>query len=149
MTSTILLAVAALVAAGCALSIQGPINAALARGVGDAGVAGCLSFFVGFAVLAVVSTLRGAWPAGGLFATSVPWWAWIGGFFGAFYVSMLIWSVPKLGVVSTVAALVFGQLAAALLLDRLGLFGLPVQPVSWTRLAGCGLVLAGLVMTRL
>jgi bacterial/archaeal transporter family-2 protein len=53
-----------------------------------------------------------------------------------------------MGVVTTVAALILGQMTAALVLDRLGLFGLPVQELSVTRLAAAGLVAAGVVLSR-
>ena len=46
-------------------------------------------------------------------------------------------------------ALVVGQLVAALVLDRIGAFGLPVHDISLTRLAGLGLVLAGLALSRI
>jgi bacterial/archaeal transporter family-2 protein len=36
-----------------------------------------------------------------------------------------------------------GQLTAAILLDQLGLLGLPDRPVSFLRLAGAGLLLLG------
>jgi transporter family-2 protein len=77
-----------------------------------------------------------------------PWWSWLGGFLGAFYVAIVIWGVPQLGVVSTVAALVFGQVAAALILDAVGAFGLPVQAITWQRLLAAGLILSGLVLSR-
>ncbi len=73
----------------------------------------------------------------------------LGGFLGAFYVWAVVWGVPQMGVVTTVAALILGQMVAALALDRLGLFGLPVQALSATRLAAAGLVAAGVVLSRM
>lgn len=43
-------------------------------------------------------------------------------------------------------ALVGAGLAAALLIDRLGAFGLPVKEVTWLRLLSVALVLAGLLL---
>jgi bacterial/archaeal transporter family-2 protein len=77
-----------------------------------------------------------------------PGWQLLGGFLGAFYVWAVVWGVPQMGVVTTVAALILGQMTAALVLDRLGLFGLPVQELSVTRLAAAGLVAAGVVLSR-
>jgi transporter family-2 protein len=59
---------------------------------------------------------------------------------GAVYVWAAASSVGTLGVVTLVAALVFGQLAAALVLDATGAFGMAVREVSWTRIAAVGLV---------
>ena len=92
----LLLAFAALVCAGAVLSAQAPINAALARGLGDPTLATCISFLVGFLVMAVICALRGVWPATG-FAAQTPIWAWIGGSLGAFYIIVLILSVPVTG----------------------------------------------------
>jgi transporter family-2 protein len=36
----------------------------------------------------------------------------------------------------------------AMLLDRFGAFGMPVQEITWQRLAGLALVLGGLVLSR-
>jgi bacterial/archaeal transporter family-2 protein len=95
----------------------------------------------------VLSAFRGAWPSGSAVAAA-PWWSWLGGLLGAFYVAIVIWGVPQLGVVSTVAALVFGQVAAALILDAVGAFGLPVQAITWQRLLAAGMILGGLVLSR-
>jgi bacterial/archaeal transporter family-2 protein len=76
-------------------------------------------------------------------------WPLLGGILGVFYVWAVVWDVPQLGLVTTVAALIFGQMAAVLVLDRLGLFGLPVQDLSATRLVAAGLVAVGVVLSRL
>lgn len=142
-----IVSVAAIVTGGILLAVQAPINSALARSAGDPLVGAMISFGVGFAVLAAILAVRGtAAGFGGL--ANAPWWAWIGGFLGAFYVVAVIWAVPKLGVVTTTAALVFGQVAAAMALDAIGAFGLPVQSISWTRAVAAGLVLGGVVLSR-
>ena len=142
-----LAAALAVVAGGAFLAVQAPLNAALARTLGDPLLAACASFGVGFAVLLVLCLLRGGWPPLGA-AAAAPWWAWAGGALGAAYVTFAIWSVPRLGVTTMVAAMVLGQVAAALVLDGIGAFGLPVHPVTWQRIAAAGLVLAGLVLSR-
>ncbi|EIM30435.1 DMT family transporter [Microvirga lotononidis] len=147
MNISILLPLFGILIGGVFLASQAPINAALARSLGDPILAACISFGIGFVVLAVVSAARGSWPSGSAMA-SAPWWSWLGGFLGAFYVAVVIWGVPQLGVVSTVAALVFGQVAAALVLDAVGAFGLPIQAITWQRLVAAGMILGGLVLSR-
>jgi bacterial/archaeal transporter family-2 protein len=56
--------------------------------------------------------------------------------------------VHVLGVVTMVAALILGQLLAALALDATGAFGLAVREISPTRVAAVALVAAGLVLSR-
>lgn len=147
MNLSILLPLAGIFIGGIFLSLQASINAALARSLGDPLLAACISFGVGFVILASISAFRGSLPTGSVIAAA-PWWSWLGGFLGAFYVAIVIWGVPQIGVVSTVAALIFGQVAAALLLDAVGAFGLPVQPITWQRLVAAGLILGGLVLSR-
>jgi bacterial/archaeal transporter family-2 protein len=115
--------------------------------LGQPVAAAAVSFGVGFAALVAVSLLLGgAAPLSKL--STATWWQLTGGFLGAFYVWAVIWGVPSLGVVTTVAALILGQMVAALVLDATGLFGLPVNEIRPTRLAAAGLVAAGLVLSR-
>lgn len=132
---------------GMALAIQAPINAALGRSVGDGVSAAMISFGVGFLLLLALAGARGGLP--GLTALkAVPWWCWTGGAFGAFYVWAVLWSVPKLGVVTTFAVLILGQLTAALILDASGAFGLAIKEITVPRVGAVALVSAGLVLSR-
>jgi bacterial/archaeal transporter family-2 protein len=58
-------------------------------------------------------------------------------------VTTALLSVPTIGAAGVAAATVTGQLTAAVVIDRLGLFGLDQVPLSFARLAGVGLLLAG------
>ena len=147
MNTAILVPILGILLGGVFLSAQAPINAALARALGDPLLAACISFGIGFVLLAALSAFRGTWPSGSAIAAA-PWWSWLGGLLGAFYVAIVIWGVPQLGVVSTVAALIFGQVAAALVLDAVGAFGVPVQAITWQRLLAAGMILSGLVLSR-
>lgn len=148
MSLGVLLAVLAVALGGAAIATQAPINGALSRGIGDPVLAAAVSFGVGFAALAALATLRGALPGlaqGG----ALPWWVWTGGLLGAFYVWAAVWSVGTIGVVTLVAALIFGQLAAALVIDAVGAFGVAQRPIDATRVLAVALVGAGLVLSRL
>jgi transporter family-2 protein len=140
-------AVAAVALGGMAIAVQAPINAALGRGLGAPVPAAAVSFGVGFLVLLVVSVVQGK---GGAYLrlSSVPVWTLAGGFLGAWYVFVTVWGVSSLGVVTLVAALVFGQMAAALVIDATGSLGMTVREITPTRIAA-GMVLGGLVLSRL
>ena len=144
----ILLGVLAILAGGACIATQAPINARLGRAMGDPVLAAAISFGVGFAVLAGLAALRGALP-GLANAGAVPWWGWIGGVLGAVYVWAAVWSVGTLGVVTLVAALIAGQMTAALVLDATGAFGLPVHPIGPTRILAVAMVAGGVVLSRL
>ncbi len=134
---------------GAAIAAQAPVNGVLSRGLGDPVAAAAISFLVGFVVLAVLSVLRSGVPAVGGALAVLPWWAWCGGLLGAWFVTATVVAVGTLGVLTLVAALVFGQLAAALVLDATGAFGVQVHGISATRVAAVVLVGAGLVLSRL
>jgi transporter family-2 protein len=141
-------AILATLAGGFAVALQAPINGRLSAGLGDSIAAAAVSFAVGFATLALLTLMRGAVPAADRWA-AMPWWAWVGGALGAFFVWSTTWSVGRLGVVTLVSAVILGQMAAALVIDAVGAFGLPAREITAQRLAAVGLVAAGLVLSRL
>ena len=148
MNGHVFLTIAVVGIGGMLLSTQGPINATLGRLAGDPVAAAMISFGVGFAILLCATLMRGALPAGEVLA-GLPWWAWTGGALGAYYVFAILWAVPRVGVLTVVMATVFGQLVAAMILDAVGAFGIPVHPVTWQRVASVLLVLSGLILSRL
>jgi len=147
MTLNVLVALGVIALGGACAALQAPINARLGTHVGDTLPAAAISFLVGFVVLAALTGLSGRVPSFEQ-AASAPWWAWAGGLLGAAYVWAAAWSVGTLGVVTMIAGLVFGQLAAALVVDATGAFGVEVREVSWTRIMAVVLVGAGLVLSR-
>lgn len=140
-------ALLAILLGGFAIAVQAPLNGALGRTLGAALPAAAVSFAVGFVALLVLSFATVGNPFGRLAA--VPLWQWAGGLLGAYYVWSVIWGVPTLGVVTAMAALILGQMTGALILDAVGAFGVPVQPISLTRILAIGLVAGGLVLSRL
>ena len=139
------LALAALVGAvlaGALVALQAPTNAMLARAVGSPVNAAFVSFGVGFVALALAAFALGVRPNGEA-VRGLPWYAWTGGLYGAVFVAIAAFAAPRIGVTLFLTAAIAGQLAIALILDRVGAFGVPVQEISWTRIAGVLLVLAG------
>jgi transporter family-2 protein len=143
----IVLALAALVA-GVGLAVQAGINSAMARHAARAEFAAIVNFGVGLVALvawAVASRMR--WPSAATLAEA-PAWAWAGGLIGAFYVTAAVLIVPRLGLALTLGLSVAGQLVGALLLDRIGAFGLAARPLTPSRVAGVALLVVALVLIR-
>lgn len=134
-------------AAGVAVALQAPMNGALARATHSPVSAALISFLVGSTVLAaLIAVLR---PAPDMVAVrALPWWAWAGGAFGAFYVAAAAFAAPRIGVAATLVVVVAGQLAAAVALDHVGAFGLEKQTATPLRLLGVALVAAGVLLVR-
>jgi bacterial/archaeal transporter family-2 protein len=135
-------------AAGAMLPLQFGINAQLAEWIGSPLRATLVSFVVGTAALLVATfAFARGWP-GSERIGAAPWWVWVGGFLGAFYVLGSIVTAPRLGAATLVAGILAGQAVASLLVDHFGWVGFDENPITPGRLAGMGLVAAGVVLVR-
>jgi transporter family-2 protein len=135
-------------AAGVMLPVQFSVNAQLRRSLGGPILAATVSFLVGtLALIAVALVARESLPSGSRIAHA-PWWAWVGGFLGAFYVAVSIVVIPRVGAATTVALVVTGQMISALVLDQFGFLNVPVHKASVLRLLGTALVVAGVVLIQ-
>ena len=132
---------------GAMIAIQAPTNAMLAKAGGSPVLAALISFGVGTVALFATWLVSGNRPGASAFA-GLPWYAWIGGLYGAFFVAIAAFAAPRIGLASLITIGIAGQIAAALWLDHVGAFGLPREPVSLMRLAGALLVVAGVVLVR-
>ncbi|MCH8616328.1 DMT family transporter [Sphingomonas sp. SM33] len=135
------------VVAGFFMSVQAPTNAILGKASGSAVVAAFISFLIGTLALGVAV----AAGSGRLLAPelrAVPWYAWLGGLYGAFFVAMAAFGAPRIGIGPLLTAAIAGQLIGAIVLDHYGMIGLARQPVSPEKLAGAALVLIGAFIVR-
>jgi bacterial/archaeal transporter family-2 protein len=69
-----------------------------------------------------------------------------GGLAGAAYVTTALLAVRSLGAGGVTAATITGQLAASLVLDRLGVLGLEERPLSVGRALGVVLLAVGTLL---
>ena len=138
-----LMVLVAIFIAGAAATVQPPINARLAEKVGIVQSA-TVSFLVGTLVLLVfsLSSERGSFRG----LAQAEWWQFSGGLFGAFFVTMTILAVPRLGTGTVMAGLIVSQLATGLLFDHFGLFGLRHIPFDLSRIAGVVLLMVGVAL---
>jgi transporter family-2 protein len=136
-------AVLATVMAGGFIALQAPINATLGRAVSSPIAAASISFAVGAAALVGITLLfaGGYGEVGG--AGGLGWIYFTGGLLGAIYVTTALITVATLGAGAVTAATVTGQLATSIVIDRLGVLGLEERPLSWQRLLGVVLLVAG------
>jgi len=129
--------------------IQQAVNADLRASIGSAAWAGFVSYIGGtLCMLVLAMVLREAVPALANIHKS-HWWAWTGGFFGAVYIAISIFLIPRLGAAFFVALLVAGQMAASVAFDHFGSLGLPEHTLDIPRLIGAVLLVVGVVLIRL
>ena len=131
-------------AVGALIAFQPPANAALGNHVGDLGAA-----FVSVVISALLVTvlLLAFGHPGRLSGLSAfkPEYA-LGGVAGGAVVAISLVAVRPLGAGGVTAALVAGQLLAAIVIDRLGLLGLHQIAIGWERVLGAVLVIGGAVL---
>lgn len=133
--------------AGGMVALQAPTNAMLAKAGGSPILAALISFTVGTAALLMVWLATLNRPSPSSFA-GLPWYAWIGGLYGAVFVAVAAYAAPRIGVASLITIGIAGQIAMALWLDHIGAMGLAREPINAGRVAGAALVLAGVVIVR-
>ena len=88
---------------------------------------------------------RGFGGLGDTFAQ--PWWMLTGGALGAAIVLSITIAGPRIGVVATTAFLIAAQFALAAVIDRYGWFGVERVALTWPRVLGLGLLIAGAALT--
>ncbi|KAI8983467.1 hypothetical protein BDB01DRAFT_124971 [Pilobolus umbonatus] len=112
-----------LVLAGMALAFQAGCNATLNRYGGRAfssvisfstGITCCLIFFA-------LDVTVGKTPLPDDHVKSAPWYAWVGGILGAYYVIINILTVPRLGAATVLSVFVCSQVIMACIIDNYGL----------------------------
>ena len=133
--------------AGAFVALQAPTNAMLAKAGDSAILAALISFTVGTAALLVAWLGSGNRPGAAAFA-GLPWYAWLGGLYGAVFVGVAAYAAPRIGVASLITIGIAGQIAMALWLDHVGAMGLAREPINFGRVLGAMLVLAGVVLVR-
>ena len=134
--------------AGCLMPVQPAVNAVTAVYMNSPYLASFFSFLTGTVALGLLClAMRLPWP-GGRVVADLPWWAWTAGAMGAFFVTMTIVAVPRLGTMSVMALLIAGQMAASLVMDHYGWLGVASQPISPGRIAGAVLLFAGVILIR-
>jgi bacterial/archaeal transporter family-2 protein len=140
------LATALAVVAGLAGAAQVAVMARLGERVGVFSALAWAAMLT--AVLAVALLLVVRQGLGGIAdAARQPVWLWSGAAMGLLIVLTITFAGSKIGVASTVAIMIAGQLAMGAVIDRYGLFGVDRLSLAWPRVFGLVLLGAGAALT--
>lgn len=131
---------------GMLVSIQPAMNVILARAVESSYGAAVISHLVALLSILLVVAVIGAGKITPQALTSIPWWVYLAGVIGMFYVASGIVIAPVTGTLVYFIFVIAGQLIGSVLADHFGILGLQVREISTMRLAGLGLVLTGAFM---
>lgn len=106
-----------------------------------------ISFGSGFVILLLLSIVSGVFPPRFSTApTGLPWWVWSGGAIGTVLVTTSLIFVPRIGSLTWFAAVITGQVLAAMILDQWGMMGNPRSPASPLRLLGAAMLIGGILL---
>ncbi len=140
--------VVAMLAAGIA-ALQAPVNSHLADKIGF-WATNVFSNVVG--TVALIAAMSIAQPQ----ALSWRHWAgsfkdispglWTGGLLGCVYMVASVLAVKKIGASGWITIAFAGQVLSGLLVDSIGLFGVPVTRLDWRHFAGLVLILGGTIV---
>ena len=141
-----ILALIFVTATGALNAVQSGANAQLVRSLERPWFVGLLVSLVTAAVFAVGWAVTGLRvPDAGRMA-GAPWWAWIGGLFGAAYIVGTLFYAEKLGAAVFIGITVTAGIAASLAVDHFGLVGFPQHAASPLRILGAVVMAGGLFL---
>jgi len=133
----------AAIAVGVLVAAQPPLNAIVSRAVGSAVGASAIQIFIALLGALLVVVVTGSGEINRATLSTVPWWAFLAGVFGALFVVSGVVIAPVTGALVFFACIIAGQLLGSMLADHFGAFGLQVREVSLPRVIGLSLVLIG------
>ena len=76
------------------------------------------------------------------------WYYFLGGLAGALIVWTVAFTGPRVGIATTSAAVIAGQMVGAILMDHLGLLNQAKDPIDALKVAGALLIVGGVVLVR-
>jgi transporter family-2 protein len=129
--------------AGLTITTQAGVNSELKVAVNNPWIAAFISFFTGTVILGlyIVATRQQLPSLSQL--KGIELYKYSGGLLGAFFVTVIIFSVQKIGSANVFALVIAGQLFMAVLYDHFGLFGFKQSDISWIKLLGVAMLIAG------
>ena len=129
--------------AGVAMSVQGVMNTRLGERVGTMEANALVQCTAGvLSLLALLFYHKGSFSALG----SVPKLYWLGGVLGLVITVTVMLGIHALSPTVSISVILLSQLLSAALIDALGLMESEKVPFDWTKLAGLGLMLGGILL---
>jgi transporter family-2 protein len=132
---------------GIGIPILAALNAGLGIRLGHPMAASVILFAV-----ALLIAVAGALCTGSIgqvrLSSGAPFHFHLGGVFVAFYVIAVTFIAPRFGVGNAIFFVLVGQLISAATIDHFGLFGAMRSAIDAKRIAGIGVMIAGVYLAR-
>lgn len=142
----ILVFILAAVVIGTLMPVQAAINAEFTRFLKHPYLAAIISLLTGALIMSLILVVQGFPTQEIKRLTEASPRLFLGGILGAIFVSSSMFFIPRMGATAMIASFITGQLLMSVMMDHFGLFGLPAQPVSITRILGVLLLFTGLFL---
>jgi transporter family-2 protein len=140
------------VVAGAAAALQPGVNIRFGEIAGHRLYGAVLNFGVGLLAMIVARRVWSRFERVGAPDVAAirrgPWWMWIGGACGAYFVVMAVLMGERFGNTNFFAAMVGGQLITSLFIDHFGGMGLAKVRINPARVFGALLIGAGMVAIK-
>lgn len=128
--------------AGMLMAVQGSINGQVSKVIGTL-EGNFLMHSVGLAIIFLLLFVVGIGDGDWRRLPELPWYGYLSGLINVVIIYGVMVSIPRLGAASATTAIVAGQVATAVLIDWLGLFGLEKTPFSYTQAVGVAVLALG------
>lgn len=136
------------VLAGMAVPIQASLNSRLASSLGHEIPAAAFALGLGCVTLLVFMLVTGVPLTNFAALKNTPGGFIVGGLFGAFFVTSMVFTVPRIGVALSMALTVGGQMLVGLVIDHFGWAGMEQKEISLLRLVGAILITLGVILIK-
>ncbi len=103
-----------------------------------------LALMVGFGIMVAVGKTDPDMAA----IKAVPWYLWLGGFVGAFFIVTTLVGAGTLDAALLVGLLIGGQMVASLVFDHFGLLSFEENPINVWRVGGIALIALGVFIIQ-
>lgn len=135
---------------GMCNATQTAINGHLGESIHSPIQATFISFVIGTLTLLILTLIkdRSLGIYQGL-TSGQPWWVWTSGLFGSLFILGNTFLSPKIGTGLTVSIVLFGQIAGSLLIEKFGWLDAQQKPISFVKMIGLVVMLAGVVLIKL
>ena len=138
--SVTFLALAVALLGGMAVCLQGPLASLMSQRIGPLESA----FVIHLGGAVVAGALLALMAGGGLGNwRAVPWYALWAGVLGLILITGLTFTIPRIGVTASSAAIIAGQLVLGSILDHFGVFEMEARAFDPTRAVGIAVLALG------
>ena len=134
---------------GAIVAIYFPMIAKSAQVLGSAPLANVPFFGIAFASSVIIALATGSRLSDFGKFSQIPPVLLSAGVMSAGLIIGSSFLIPKIGVGAFMVLLVAGQILAGLAFGQIGIFGIESQPLTFAKIAGAGLVVAGVFLVNL